>query len=101
MSDDPAKPVDSAMQPHLYVLIVLPSSPIHVAPNVSSLLQMVWPDDDVDMGSDMGPSQVNEYLSASGGLLPHLGAGADGFPGPQQALAVLVVRRFKVTSIHT
>lgn len=63
-----------------------------------SLLQTAWPDDDVDMGSDFGASQLNDALSAGGGLLPRLNAGSYGFAGPQQAFSALVVRRFKVST---
>lgn len=63
-----------------------------------SLLQTAWPDDDVDMGSDFGVSQLNGALSAGGGLLPRLNAGNEGFTGPQQAFTALVVRRFKVST---
>lgn len=51
------------------------------------------------MGNDIGPTQLEAALSAGGGgLLPPLqaGASAPGFDGPQQALAALVARRFKV-----
>lgn len=66
-------------------------------PRANSLLQAAWPDDDVDMGSDMGPSQLEAALSARGGLLPPLAAAPGGFTGPQQAFAALVIRRFKVS----
>lgn len=48
----------------------------------------------------MSASQLDAALSSGGGLLPPLAAGAagEGFSGPQQVLAALVSRRFKVSS---
>lgn len=66
-------------------------------PRANSLLQAAWPDDDVDMGSDMGPSQLEAALSARGGLLPPLAPALGEFTRPQQTFAALVVRRFKVS----
>lgn len=65
------------------------------------LLHAAWPDDDIDMGNGdtMSASQLEAALSSGGGLLPPLaaGAGGEGFSGPQQVLAALVSRRFKVS----
>lgn len=85
------------MQP-VYTLAALMVTPSITCPSRDSLLHLAWPDDDVDMGSDMGPSQLDAALGAGTALLPPLAAGvAEGFAGPQQALAALVVRRFKVS----
>ena len=66
---------------------------------VHSLLHKAWPDGDVDMGSDLAASRLEEMQSAAGGLLPPLGgtAAVEGFEGPQQAFAAIVARRFKVS----
>lgn len=65
------------------------------------LLHAAWPDHDIDMGNGdtMSASQLNAALSSAGGLLPPLAAdgGGEGFSGPQQVLAALVSRRFKVS----
>ena len=77
---------------------LLRSPPLIPAAPTDSLLHAAWPDNDVDMGSGLVASRLEEMQSTAGGLLPPLGAGADeGFGGPQQAFAALVARRFKVS----
>eukprot|EP00904_Undaria_pinnatifida_P010339 jgi/Undpi1/6435/HiC_scaffold_20.g08916.m1 len=68
-----------------------------VALEAHGLLHKAWPDGDVDMGSDLAASRLEEMQSAAGGLLPPLGgtAAVEGFEGPQQAFAAIVARRFK------
>lgn len=77
--------------------IFSPRSRLYCIIGYYSLLHSAWPDGEVDMGSDMGPSQLQTALSSGGALLPPLGAGAsEGFAGIQQTFAALIVRRFKV-----
>lgn len=49
----------------------------------------------------MSASQLDAALGSGTGLLPPLAAGAagEGFSGPQQLLASLVSRRFKVSVV--
>lgn len=80
---------------------VILTYPILSFPILVSLLHAAWPDDDVDMGSGdhMSSSQLDAALRSAVGLLPPLEAEAgEGFSGPQQVLASLVSRRFKVSS---